>query len=75
MVTTVHSTTATQASHVIPAGYPITQGTLATVKNSAGVLSNYKLSFTNGKLTVTKAPLSEAFLSLLCDPEDMHAAA
>ena len=45
------ATTATAASPVIAAGYPITQGTLAAN-------ANYTLSFTNGKLTVTKAPLT-----------------
>ena len=51
VLTGTATTTATQASHVIAAGYPITQGTLTSN-------TNYTLTFVNGKLTVTKAPLT-----------------
>lgn len=45
------ATTATQSSPVIPAGYPITQG-------SVSANSNYSMTFVDGRLFVTKAPLT-----------------
>jgi hypothetical protein len=45
------ATTATSSSHVNPAGYPITQGTL--VANG-----NYTINFTGSTLTINRAPLT-----------------